>query len=443
MHSLKRVLTPRTNEYIAHFEPTLKQMAFLVLDDVLDVFFGGAAGGGKSVALLYSALQYVDLPGYSAILFRASYSDLSLPGAIMDVSQEWLRGTDAKWNDHTKTWTFPSGSQLVFGYLDKPNDHLRYKGAEFQYIGVDEASDLRWTQIQYMFSRLRRSSRNLHIPLRFRSASNPGGRSHEQLKRHYVDPKTRSPGAVFIPAGMKDNPHLDKESYELALAHLDPITRRQLRDGNWDVKSLGNMFQSEWFTIAEAAPADARRIRWWDIGGGAASVARKSENEDWTVGARLAYKDGLLWIEDIKRFQSTPRGVENMIRRTAEQDGRGISVYMEQEPGSSGAHLVDHYRREVLQGFAFYAERSSGDKEEYAKPLSAAAEAGNVRLLNGKWIDDLLDEMDVFPYGDHDDQVDAVSKGFAVLSRRRKIGAWGRKKSNRSVELHLLENSHG
>ena len=72
----------------------------------LEAFYGGAAGGGKSIALLMAALQYVDVPGYAAIIFRRSYADLSLPGALMDRAHEWLGSTDAVWHEQIKTWVF-------------------------------------------------------------------------------------------------------------------------------------------------------------------------------------------------------------------------------------------------------------------------------------------------------------------------------------------------
>src|SRR5687767_3640230 len=79
--------------------PEPRQHAFLLLDDlnVLEAFYGGAAGGGKSDALLMAALRYVDVPRYAALLLRKSYADLALPGALMDRAKEWLAGSDARW----------------------------------------------------------------------------------------------------------------------------------------------------------------------------------------------------------------------------------------------------------------------------------------------------------------------------------------------------------
>ena len=88
-------------------KPWPKQRAFLSLE-CLEALYGGAAGGGKSDALLHDALKYRDVPGYSALLFRKTYTDLSLPDAIMDRAHNWLAGTGARWNDRDKTYILPT-----------------------------------------------------------------------------------------------------------------------------------------------------------------------------------------------------------------------------------------------------------------------------------------------------------------------------------------------
>ncbi|MCB0042872.1 MAG: terminase family protein [Caldilinea sp.] len=164
------LMQARMTKYIPH-KPTPKQWAFLLLPH-REAFFGGQPGGGKSDALLMGALQYADVPGYSALLLRRTYADLALPGALMDRSLEWLVGTDARWNSTTKTWTFPSGATVTFGYLENEKDKFRYQGAEFQYVGFDELTQFSETQYTYLFSRLRRLA-GVNIPLRMRSAGNP------------------------------------------------------------------------------------------------------------------------------------------------------------------------------------------------------------------------------------------------------------------------------
>ena len=100
-----------------------------------------------------------------------------------------------------------------------------------------------------------------------------------------------------------------------------------------------------------------------------------------------------------------------------------MPVLLEQEPGSSGLAVVDHYRRGVLAGYAAYASRVTGSKVQRAGPFAAAVEAGNVLLVRGAWNDAFLDECRTFPAGAHDDQVDAAADGFAWLARRARAAA--------------------
>ncbi len=234
-----------------------KQVEFLLHTYTKELFYGGAGGGGKSHAMLFAALQYVDVPGYSAIIFRRRYTDLALPEAIMSKAVEYLRGSPAVWNKTDKQFRFPSGATLNFGYMESVEDRFRYRGGEYQFIGFDELTDFTDLQYLYLFSRLRRK-KNLHhhsLPLRVRSASNPGGRGHEWVRRRFVDHETRWPGAVFIPATMHDNPSLDVAGYLDSLSYTDPITRSQIEKGDWNGIE-GGRFLREWFKH--------RHYRWID-----------------------------------------------------------------------------------------------------------------------------------------------------------------------------------
>jgi terminase large subunit-like protein len=229
---------PPLGRYWPHLgSVSVPQATFLLLDQ-LEAFYGGAAGGGKSDALLAAALQYADVEGYAALILRKTFAQLSLPGAIMSRSKEWLlHKSDARWNEDEKRWTFPSGATLTFGHVEHFNDIYRYQGPEFQFVGWDELTQFDEKTYEYLFSRTRRvkAMQELGIPIRHRSASNPGGTGHAWVKRRFIEEKTRQPGAVFIPAKVYDNPGLDVAEYRESLAVLDETLRAQLLDGDWGV----------------------------------------------------------------------------------------------------------------------------------------------------------------------------------------------------------------
>ena len=415
---LQRLLTPKLTKYIP-YEPTVKQRAFLLMNDTKEVLYGGAAGGGKSIAQLMGALQFVDIPGYSAILFRKTYADLSLPGALIDVSKQWLMPfvdrKEVKWSEKDKQYTFPSGATLSFGYLESDNDCYRYQGAEFQYIGMDECTHISPSNYRYMFSRLRKT-KDLQVPLRFRATCNPGGMYGEYYyQRFFVEGQEN--GRIFIGAGLNDNPYLDAEAYREALAELDPIEREQLLNGNWEIKASGDLLDRQWFQIVphHEIPSAASHVRYWDFAATDPSK-RKGRNKrepDWTVGFKLAHYQGMYWIEDIVRVQKKPHEVEQLVKATAQLDGYSCAIRLEQEPGSSGIITVDHYERNVLAGYDFQGVLSSGSKVERARAASAAAQAGRVMVSDRcRNMLAFFDEADLFPYGAHDDTIDGFSGAF-------------------------------
>lgn len=163
----------------------------------------------------------------------------------MSRAHEWLSSTEAKWNEIEKTWTFPSGATLTFGYLKSEVDKYRYQGAAFQFIGFDELTQFTVTQYTYLFSRLRRT-KNHTVPLCMRGATNPGGEGHGWVYERFIVGGLAS-GRMFIPAGINDNPYLDTEAYIESLSELDEITKKQLLDGLWVTDPLGKPFKAKWW----------------------------------------------------------------------------------------------------------------------------------------------------------------------------------------------------
>jgi predicted phage terminase large subunit-like protein len=410
-------LEPKISEFSAE-KPSLTQKVFL-RSNSLEALFGGAAGGGKSSALLMSALQYVDVPGYSAILFRRTFSDLSLPGALMDRFRSWMANyDDVHWNANSYVATFPSGARVSFGYLNNTNDYLRYKGSEFQFIGMDEVTEIRESDYRYLFSRLRRpnSGELAKVPLRMRAASNPAPNWVRQ--RFIVEGETT--GRIFVPSLLTDNPGIDADSYRQALSELDPVERRRLEEGDWWATTLGSLFDRTSFVIIDPhempiVTPQAKVVRFWDLA--ATEPNHSNPDPDWTVGTLMMFDQGVAYILDVKRARVKGDKVEQLIAQTANEDGVAVQIRMEQEPGSSGKALVDQYARYILPGYDFGGIRATGDKVTRARPFAAAVANGNVRILRGVWLSDWLDEMSSFPEAcNHDDQVDSAVGAFTQLA---------------------------
>lgn len=430
--------TPKLTAYIPQ-TPHPKQAAFLLLDQ-LEAFYGGAAGPGKSSGLLMGALQYVDRPDYAALIIRRSFKQLSLPGALMARSHEWLAASDARWSAGTstingklvpaKSWIFPSGATLTFAHLGRDRESRRqFESAEFQYIGVDELTAFDEDEYRFLFTRLRRLVGST-IPIRMRSASNPGGRGHAWVKRRLVDGATREPGAVFIPARIGDNPSLDREEYVETLRTQHPVNWQRLVDGDWEAGSTGELFQPRvWYgerpeLLLDVAPDGFDvGVRYWDTA--AAEPTVDSPDPDYTVGLKMTRQpDGLWTIEHVARWRWTAgRSEKQMGTVAAEDDGR-IVQWVEQTPGVGKAY-ADHLRNDDVfpVGVRVKADPVTGvSKAVRWVPLAAAMEKGRVRIVKGTWLGGLFDELeacseDVNTSGPHDDQADAGAGAFSKLQR--------------------------
>lgn len=233
-----------------------------------------------------------------------------------------------------------------------------------------------------------------------------GGEPWEVLRLPAValedDPLGRAPGEALWPE------RFDVEALAAIKAQIGSYAFQALYQGSPTPRE-GAAFRRSWFQIVDAAPADANRVRFWDRGA--------TKTGDPTAGVRMSRNGtGRLYIEDVQRLAGRPLEIEHLVKQTAELDGRETPVWMEQEPGSSGVDTIDHYTRQVLPGWAFRGKRSTGDKVTRADPLAAQAEAGNVCLVRGDWNETFLDEAANFPFGEHDDQIDAASGAFGILA---------------------------
>lgn len=373
--------------------PTVRQRAFLALE-AEEALFGGAAGGGKSDALLMAALQFVHMPGYSALILRRTFADLALAGSIMDRSREWLRGSDATWNERDKCWTFPSGAKVTFGYLETDGDRFRYQGAEFQFVAFDELTQFSEIAYTYLHSRLRRL-RNTAAPIRMRAATNPGGVGHEWVKRRFVDPTSAE--RPFVRSLLDDNPHLDRDAYRKSLAKLDDTTRNQLEHGLWVIDNAARLFHYD--SHAHDVPALPnptsdpagklwRRVFVVDLGA--------STKDPTTSQTRIAFHphiQGHVYVEfSFKRAGMTPSDIADAAKRELDECGGDLTIVLDE--GALG-HAYGNEMRSRHGMPVIAAEKS--EKRAHARLLNGEIQRGYVHCVSGK-CDELVAELETLIY---------------------------------------------
>ena len=242
--------------------PQRRQADFLArFED--EALYGGAAGGGKSEALVAEALRQAHIPHYRALILRKTYPELS---ELIDKSQRYYRGAfpGAQWSEARHMWRFPSGAKIYFGAMQHTNDRFKYQGRAYDYIAFDELTHFTQDEYLYLLSRNRASGPGTRVYLR--ASANPGGIGHGWVKARFLTPappmqtiwedvQVRTPdGAVhtarrsriFVPSTVFDNQILlqNDPAYAARLAALPDADRRALLYGDWDAFA-GQVF-SEW-----------------------------------------------------------------------------------------------------------------------------------------------------------------------------------------------------
>ena len=371
--------------YIPH-PPSPRQAEFLALD-CREALYGGAAGGGKSDALLMAALQGVHVPGYSALLLRRTYADLSLPGALMDRAHSWLQGTGAEWSERDKRWAFPSGSSLGFGYLETRRDRYRYQGAELQFVGFDELTQFEQADYEYLFSRLRARS-GIRVPLRMRAATNPGGIGHKWVQQRWQIPDAGcasahdAGGRVFVPSLLADNPGLNQDEYRQSLAQLDSVTRDQLEHGRWVLDVSGLVYR-------------------YDPGQHSVDVLPVLDHGDewhYVMGIDYGLRDACAWVVlawsryNPSAYLVYAESVEGMIPSEAARRTEELAALWQPEdivgdPAAAG--YIEESRR--VFGLPIRAAQKT-DKAGTIRLMNGALESGALRVVSGEqtapWYDE-------------------------------------------------------
>jgi len=422
------------------------------------VFYGGAAGGGKTHGLLLETLRHVGNPGFGAVIFRRTSPQVRNEGALWDESEKIFQGTGAEPKESSLEWSFPSGANVKFAHMEHEKTRLDWQGSQIPLIGFDELTHFTRKQFFYMLSRNRSTC---GVRPYVRATCNPvpdddetGGWIHEfvdwyigddgfaisersgiirwfvtandtlrwaddpeSLATQYPDITPKS--FTFIMSSVYDNPALLEvdPGYIANLQALPQVEREQLlgdkrRGGNWKVKpSAGKVFNRKWFEIVDAVPPAEAIVRFWDL---AASEKKMKGDPDFTAGVKMQRTKNIFYVLDSIEERMAPGKTDTAMRNTASQDGPHVKIQWEEEGGASGKR-DSHAIATNLLGYNASGVRPQGDKLVRARSMSSQAEAGNVKLLRGDWNQRWLAHMHGQPDLAHDDTMDASTGAFNEL----------------------------
>jgi len=449
-----------------------KQTDFLSTSADIAIY-GGAAGGGKTYGILLEAARHTNNKQFGAVIFRRNSTQITNEGGLWDTSFEVYPYLGAEPRSTRNDYKFPSGAKISFKHLEYDSTVLDWQGSQIPLICFDELTHFSERQFFYMLSRNRSEC---GIKPYIRATCNPDadswvakfiqwwwdektgfpiskdywdkvspkwkGVERSGLIRYmirikneikwfdtYSEAKTEAmlvsdeiePKSVtFISSRLDDNQLLLKKDpgYRANLYMQDDVEQQRLLGGNWLIRaSGGTKFKKEFFEIVDDYPRKfKKRCRYWDF---AATKAKAGKDPDWTVGTDMGidHDDGV-WIINQVRIRDTPGKVEATVKNTASQDGKKVTIVIEEEPGSSGKFTTNLFVRK-LKGYIVKADRPTGSKEVRANPYASYAENGNIKIVRGGWNKVFLDEHEAFPNADvHDDTVDSSSGGFKYLTEK-------------------------
>jgi len=431
------------------------QEAFLASPADIGIY-GGAAGGGKSFALLLEPLRHIGNPAFRAVIFRRTAKQIRNEGGLWDAARQIYGPLGAVAKETDLLWRFPSGATISFGAMEHEKNRYDWQGTEITYLGFDELTHFTERQFFYLLSRNRSTS---GIRPYVRATCNPDADSwvkplinwwideldgyadpdksgrcryfvrddnqlvwgHEPatLARDYPDQMPKS--LTFVAANITDNKALLSKdpAYRANLAALDAVERERLLNGNWKIRpEAGAYFKRHWFDWVDQMPKEiTAAVRGWDLAATAEGEG-KASSPDWTASALVARQaDGGFVVLNVSRFRGSPGQVEQELQQIARMDGTRVEIALPQDPGQAGKAQARHLNR-LLAGYRVKARPVSGSKVTRAAAFSAQVEAGNVKLLRAPWNEAFLNELEAFPAGRHDDQLDAVVEAFNALTHR-------------------------
>jgi predicted phage terminase large subunit-like protein len=425
--------------------------------------YGGAAGSGKTIGLLFEPLKWVSKPGFGGVIFRRDSTQVTKEGGLWDTAERFYPLLGAEPLQHKLLWRFPSGATIGFSHLQYDKDVYGWQGAQIPYIGFDEVTHFTEKMFFYLMTRNRSAT---GIPGYIRATCNPDPDSWvARFIAWWIDQDTGFPipersgvlrwfirvndalvwsdtkeelmatygaeqmpkSVTFIPAKITDNPILMKEdpAYLSNLMAQPTVDRARLLGGNWKVRgSAGMCFQRGWFKVVPFShvPMNGRTVRCWDKASSLVSV--ENPDPDWTVGLKVRYAEGIFYVMHMERFRDRPHGVKHRIKNLASSDSTRTEIGLEGDPGSAGDFETAEYIT-WLAGYTVRTSKPTQKKYERAKPAMTQAEGRKIVLVGDpdnppSWHEEFLTELENF--GDdpdtyaHDDIVDTLADAVNLLA---------------------------
>lgn len=427
------------------------------------VIYGGAAGGGKSWALLYEPLRHVDNGEFGAVLFRSSMTQIKEQGGLWDASMKLYRmfpGAIGR-NPQKPYWRFPSGAKVSFRQIARDEDVYDWQGTEICCIEFDELTHFTEFQFFYMLSRNRSTC---GVRPYVRASCNPdadswvagfiswwidqetgypmaerSGKIRWMIRRdevvHWADTieelwerfelvtpeeKQEPKSVAFVASTIYDNQVLLKTDpgYLANLKALSIVERERLLFGNWKIKAAKGLFfpRAALPELLTDVPNDVTRwVRAWDL---AATDTDEGGDPAYTASVLLGKRrDGSYVIADATNHRLKAEKVRNLVKQCAVSDKakyKRVRTRLSQDPGQAGKEQAQSYVK-MLAGFNVVTVKESGDKQSRAEPFAAQWQAGNVAVVSGPWTETLLGQYESFPESKFKDLVDAGSNAFNEL----------------------------
>lgn len=430
------------------------QEAFLASPADIAIY-GGAAGGGKTYAILLEPLRHVGNKDFGAVIFRRESVQITNEGGLWDTAMSLYPTAGAiPRTSPLMVFKFPSGAKVTFGHLNLENDVLGWQGAQIPLIAFDELTHFSRFQFFYMLSRNRSTC---GVRPYIRATCNPDADSWvAELISWWIDQETGLPipersGVVrwfvrindtlrwsdsaaelveqfgvaaedcksltFVAASIHDNQALMKADpgYLANLKALSRVERERLLGGNWKIKpAAGLYFKRHEARMLDAVPGDVIRwVRAWDLA--ATEPSEANPDPDWTAGVLMGSRPGGRFVvANLAHDRKQAAKVREMVKNTAQQDGTATRIVVPEDPGQAGKDQAQSYVTHLV-GWTVNRRRPSSNKLSRAEPFAAQWQAGNVDVVRGAWNEAFFSELEGFPDAKHDDIVDAASDAFADL----------------------------